>query len=147
MTIEEAAKKLNVRISTVKQWCQKHYLRGLRSKNNEYVIPMSVKKPYTGSRSKGDAIYTSIVRGTLKGFDVTAALYCISESEFKKYIKQLKDAGVIDSYIDEDTNVEYLCKTLKSSDFAKLKRNRVKAFLNAVKPSGTVNIGVNVGTH
>ena len=59
-------------------------------------------------------------------------------------IKQLTDAGVIDSYIDEETNVEYLCKTLRSSDFAKLKKNRVIAFLKAIKPE-TVNIGLNVG--
>ena len=146
MTISETAAKFRVQEKTVITWCDKNYIRGLqRNSEGEYVIPSSVKQPYTGSRSKGDAIYTSIVKGTLNGFDVTASLYGLSENEFERYVDQLKTAGVIDSYIDENTRIEYLCRTLKSSEFSKLNRNKIKSFLKAVKPNGNINIGVNIG--
>lgn len=145
MTIKEVANKFDVKESTVVNWCTKRFIRGVKQDSTgTFVIPESVKKPYTKNRSKGDAIYTSIVKGTLKGFDVTASLYGLSDAEFEKYIQQLTDAGVIDSYIDELSGIEYLCRTLKSSEFAKLPRNIIIAFLENVKPDVKINIGLNV---
>ena len=145
MTIEETAIKFSVTEDTVTNWCQKQLIRGIKKdKFGEFVIPKSVKEPYTKTRSTGDAIYTSIVKGTLKGFDVTASLYELSEQEFEKYIQQLKEAKVIDSYIDESSGIEYLCRTLKSSEFAKLRKNKIVAFLRSVKPNININLGVNI---
>ena len=145
MTISETANIFGVNEDTVLDWCQKNLIRGLRLNDaNEYVIPSSVKRPYTGSRSKGDAIYTSIVKAILNGFDVTASLYNLSETEFEVYVSQLKEAGIIGSYVDEETKIEYFCRTLKSSDFSKLRKNRVKAFLKAAKPNVNISLGVNV---
>lgn len=145
MTIQETAKKFNVKESTVMKWCKKQLIRGLtKDKYGEFFIPSSVKRPYTKNRSKGDAIYTSIVKGTLDGYDVTAPLYGLSENEFKKYIQQLQDAKVIDSYLDESSGIEYLCRTLNSSEFAKLPKNRIKVFLKNVKPDLNLNVGMNI---
>lgn len=145
MNIKEVASKFNVAESTVEGWCTKRLIRGVKQDSmGDFVIPESVKRPYTKNRSKGDAVYTSIVKGTLKGLDVTASLYGLSDAEFEKYIRQLTDAKVIDSYIDELSGVEYLCRTLKSSEFSKLPRNKVIAFLDSVKPDIKINIGLNV---
>ena len=144
MTIQETAKKFGIKEYTVLDWCNKQLIRGLtRDEFGSFVIPNSVKKPYTKNRSKGDAIYTSIVKATLDGFDVTASLYGLGEQEFEKYIQQLKEAEVIDSYIDNSSGVEYLCRTLKSNEFAKLPKNRIIAFLKCLKPNINTNIGVN----
>ncbi len=146
MTTTEAADKLEVKENTVLDWCKKNYIRGLDTDaEGNYIIPKSVKKPYTGSRSKGDAIYTSIVKATLKGLDVCPELYNMSCAEFEKYINQLKKAGVIDTYIDSETQIEYFCHTLSSSDFSKLSKNRIKAFFKSVKPNGNINVGINFG--
>ncbi len=145
MTIQEAAKKFSVAEATVNDWCKKQLIRGVtKDEHGEYVIPESVKKPYTKSRSKGDAIYTSIVKGTLDGYDVTAALYGLSEQEFEKYIQQLKEAKVIDSYVDKSSGVEYLCRTLTSSEFGKLRKSKILAYLKNAKANLNINIGVNL---
>ena len=141
MNIQETAEKFGIDERTVANWCKKRLIRGLSQSNTgEFFIPQSVKQPYTKNRSKGDAIYTSIVKGTMGGFDVTASLYGLGEAEFEKFIQQLKDAGVIDSYVDEVTGVEYLCRTLKSSEFAKLKKNKIIKFLKNVKPDISIKI-------
>lgn len=146
MDIKNVAEKFNVNEKTVLDWCEKGLIRGLtKSEDGIFEIPSSVRKPYTRSRSTGDAIYTSIVKATLGGFDVTASLYGLSENEFLKYVQQLKDAGVIDSYNDEKTGVEYLCKTLKSDSFAKLRKNKITKFLREVKPNININIGPSIG--
>lgn len=146
MTTKEVAEKFNVTEITVYDWCKKGYIRGLRkAADGSYDIPKSIKQPYTQNRSKGDAIYTSIVKATMSGFDVCAAIYDINDAEFNKYIEQLKEVKVIDTYVDSNTNIEYFCQTLDSSDFSKLSKNRVKKFLSAIKPNGSINIGVNIG--
>ncbi|MCR5702451.1 MAG: helix-turn-helix domain-containing protein [Lachnospiraceae bacterium] len=109
MTIEETAEKLRVNKKTVEKWCEKKWIRGVKKeKNGMYNIPQSVKRPYFKRRAKGDSIYTSIVKAVLEGCDTSAALYGLSDDEYEKYICQLKDAGVIDSYVDSFTGISYL---------------------------------------
>ena len=148
MTISQAACKFEVAESTVRSWCKKNYIRGVSQDpvTGDYTIPASAKRPYTMNGSpKGDAIYTSIVKAVLKGMDVCAEIYNIDSAEFDKYIDQLKSAGVIDTYISADTGIEYYCQTLKSNEFSKLTKNKVRKFLaECVKVGINLNIGVNV---
>jgi hypothetical protein len=67
----------------------------------------------------------------------------MESAEFEKYIGELKECGLISSYISE-TGIEYYCRTLKSSDFSKLRKNRVIAVLRELKPNVNVNLGINV---
>ena len=146
MTIKETATIFDVKESTVKDWCNKNYIRGLqKDADGNYIIPKSIKRPYTRSRSKGNAIYTSIVKATLKNLDVCPELYKMNRAEFEKYIEQLKAVGVIDTYVDSETEIEYFCHTLSSSDFSKLPSNKIKAFFNSIKPDGNINVGINIG--
>lgn len=140
MNIKEAAIKFNKTQDTIKKWCENGLIRGIKTDEvtGEYIIPNSAKEPYTCRRAKGDAIYKSIVVAVLNDYDVMAKLYGISESEFEKYITQLISAGVIDTYTDKDTGILYYCKTLNTSGFTKLTRNRI---LNLLKE---VSIGVNI---
>ena len=143
MTIPEVASQFDVEEKTVETWCEKQWIRGVKCIDGKYDIPASVKRPYNKRRAQGDAIYTSIIKGVLGGYDVTASLYDLSEAEFEKYIQQLKDAGVVDTYIDKNTKVEYLCRTLKSNDFSKLRKNKVKSALKELKPQIIINAGIN----
>ncbi len=146
MTTLETADLFHVNERTVKNWCTRGLIRGLtKNEQDEFVIPLSVKRPYSGTRSKGDGIYISIVKGVMGGFDVTPGLFRMSNNEFNHYIQQLLAAEVVDFYVDETTGIRYLCRTLKSSDFAKLRKNKVKAFFQSIKMEGNVNIGINIG--
>ena len=81
MTVLETAEKFHVAEETVINWCKKQWIRGVKKDDlGEYVIPKSVKMPYAKTRSKGDAIYTSIVKATLKGLDVWTK-YCTKETK------------------------------------------------------------------
>ena len=123
----------------MQRWCEEALIRGLtQDANGEYVIPSSVKEPYTSNRSKGDAIYTSIVKATMNGFDVCARLYKLEEVEFDKYVDELLSAGVIGTYVSQDTGIQYFCHTLKSSEFSKLGKNKIMRFLDTIIPD--VNI-------
>ncbi len=147
MTVKEVAIKFGVTEQTVKEWCKNHYIRGVEIEpdTGEYIIPASVKRPYTRKGTpKGDAIYTSIVKATLYGLDVCAELYNMDPAEFDKYINELKNAGVIDTYISKGTGIEYFCKTLESSNFSKLPKNKIKNDFASMKPDIKVNVGVNV---
>jgi hypothetical protein len=145
MSPQEVARKFEVELSTVINWCKKGYIRGLSidEQSGEYIIPSSVKRPYTQTRAKGDAIYTSIVKAVLNDYDICAELFHMESAEFEKYIGELKECGLISSYISE-TGIEYYCRTLKSSDFSKLRKNRVIAVLRELKPNVNVNLGINV---
>lgn len=143
MTIKEFALEKSVLESTVRGWCEKKLIRGIKfdEKTGEYDIPSSAKVPYYNNRAyKGDKIYISIVRATMKGFDVCAALYKIHEDEFQGYIKDLLEAEIIAEYTARDTGVLYYRQTLKSSEFEKLPMNRVKAFLNEAKKIVSINL-------
>ena len=145
MTIKEVAAKYHFQEITVLDWCKKGYIRGLKkSPDGSYILPISVKPPYTKCRSKGDAIYTSIVKGVINGFDVCAALYGIDEAEFNAYIDELKSIGVLDSYLDSRTGIEYYRHTLKSTEFSKLKTNKIKKHIAAIKLNINLNVGLNV---
>lgn len=141
MNIKEVATKFNTTEYTVKDWCKKGYIRGLRTtEDGEYDIPASVRAPYTKNRSKGDAIYTSIVKAVLHDCDVCASLYNMDEGEFDTYINQLLEANLIGTFTAKDTGITYYCKTLRSSEFSKLPKNKILKFLHSVKPD--INIGV-----
>lgn len=144
MNITEAAEKFNKTKETVKRWCENNYMRGVKKDNKgEYIIPQNAREPYTAdTRSEGDAIYTSIVKATLKQLDVTVALYKMSQSEFDTYVKQLLEIGVINEFTDEETGIVYLCKTLKSTEFSKLRKNRVKKTINELLKDVRPNINV-----
>lgn len=148
MTISEAAIEFEVTEQTVKGWCKKKYIRGVSQDpdTGDYIIPASAKKPYTVNGSpKGDGIYTSIVKAVIDGQDVCAELYKMDPAEFDKYIDQLKEVGVIDTYISADTGIEYYCQTLKSEEFSKFTKNKVRKFLLEFAQAGiNVNFGVNV---
>ena len=148
MNLFDAAYKFGVSKDTVWDWCKKQYIRGVETDpvTGEYIIPESAKKPYTKhGNPKGDGIYTSIVKGILQDMDVCAELYGMDQGEFDKYIGELKAAGVIDTYVASSTGIEYFCKTMKSADFSKFTKNKVRKVLSQFIPS-TVNInaGVNV---
>ncbi len=149
MSPQEVAEKFGVTTETVIGWCNKNYIRGLKkdTSTGAYVIPSSVREPYTATRSDGDAIYTSIVKATMKNFDVCAELYGLDPAQFDNYINQLMQAGVIDTYIAQDTGIIYYSQTLSSSDFAKLPKNKVKRFLGKLTenvPNVNINLGVNI---
>ena len=137
MTVEEAAKIHNVSKKTILDWCNKDYIRGLKidEESGQYDIPKSMKRPYTRTRAKGDAIYKSIVTGTIKGYDVCAALYGVSKEEFEQYISELFEIGVITTYVSESTDIMYYNQTLESSRFSKLPKNKIIAFVKGLKMS------------
>lgn len=139
MDVKAVASKFSVKEKTVFGWCEKNFIRGVKMINGEYCIPDSVKEPYTRNRSKGTTIYTSIVKATISGYDVCAALYKISDDEFNVIINQLKKAGVIDSYRDKKTGIEYYVQTLSSSEFSKFNKNKIFNFFKKMK----INININ----
>ena len=72
MNVKEAAEKFNKSEKTIVKWCEKNYIRGITIDKitKEYIIPNSAKEPYTRNRSKGDAIYTSMVKAVMGGYDI-----------------------------------------------------------------------------
>lgn len=144
MTIEEVATLTNRRKETVKGWCDKKYIRGIEkdSETGEYIIPSSFKRPYTerATNLTGDGIYISIVKAILKDCDICAELYDLNEGEFNAYINDLLAAGIISTYEDTDTGITYFRKTLKSTEFSKLPRNKIKNFLKDILGKGNFNM-------
>ncbi len=148
MNTFDAAYNFGVKEETVREWCRRKYIRGVKidPQTGEYIIPDSAKRPYTQKGSpKGDAIYTSIVKAVMNEMDVCAELYNMDPAEFHGYINELISVGIIDTYNASDTGIRYYRQTLKSSEFSKLPKNKVSKFLLGLKPSNVnVNIGLNV---
>ena len=115
MNVKDTAMKFNTSEYTVKEWCKKGYIRGLKiTETGEYDIPSSVRAPYTKNRSKGDAIYTSIVTAVLNNYDVCANLYNMDEGEFETYINQLLEAKLIGTFTAMINAVVYRLMTTEN---------------------------------
>lgn len=144
MNVKEAAEKFNKSEKTIVKWCEKNYIRGITIDKitKEYIIPNSAKEPYTRNRSKGDAIYTSMVKAVMGGYDICAALYKMDESEFNHYIQELINLNIISTFISQETGITYYCQSIHSSEFSKLKSNKVINFLKLLKPN--ISFGVSI---
>lgn len=55
-------------------------------------------------------------------------------------------AGVLNTYYAKDTNILYYSQTLISSDFAKLRKNKIKKALEKLikMPNVNINLGINI---
>lgn len=147
MTVKEAAKRIKKSEKTVLKWCKEGLLRGAvpGESEDEFVIPEGFKEPYTErGKVSGDGIYRSIVKGVLKGADVFPKLYFMTEAEFSGYIKELTELGVIAAYTEPESGITYYRRTLKSEDFSKFSKNKIKKILQNFKVSGNINIGMNI---
>lgn len=106
--------------TTVREWLDKGLIPGaiLNPKTQEWDLPERAWPPYTAARAKAqnaNAIRKSIVKACLQRRYVTAKLYQLSEKEFKTYIHQLAQAGIIE--VIQEKRVYYYYSTPKSEEF------------------------------
>ncbi len=145
--LQDVVSATNISRRTLVEWCRKKYIREayFETEINDYAVPKNYKIPYTKHGNPiGDGIYTSIVKGIIAGYDVCAGLYGLSSSEFEAYIDELISAGVVATFCDKDTGIVYYRQTMKSSEFSKLKKNKVRDFFKSIKPNIAINMGVNL---
>ena len=143
ITVDQVSTELGKSRRTIVNWCNKGFIRGAYFDANidDYAVPKNYKEPYMQrGKPNGDGIYVSIVKGIVGGYDVCAELYSISESEFEEYIKELIECNIIATFTDKDTGIVYYKQTIYSSDFSKLKKNKIKKFLIDIKPEISLNI-------
>lgn len=118
MTVQEFAEKCNKKVSTVLKWIESGFVPGVVTKDGEYVIPQSARKPYTECRAKdGKAILKSIVTACNKRCGVCAALYDISDAEYQNYISTLVNEEYISSFCEDE--ITYYNVTPKGADWVR----------------------------
>lgn len=143
ITIDQVSTDLGKSRRTIVEWCKEGFIRGayFDADIDDYAIPKNYKEPYMlRGKPKGDGIYISIVKGIVNGYDVCAKLYSIGESEFEEYMKELIESNIVAAFKDKDTGIVYYKQTIHSSDFSKLRKNKVRKFLVDFKPDISLNI-------
>lgn len=112
-------------VSLINKWLKQGYIRGSYiDKEGNWYIPVDALAPYTkNGNPKGISIYRSIVKGALKGLDVFAELYNMSEKKFDVYVRQLVEAGFLEIY--ESEGVKYLMTTITSQSFLDMTNNKI----------------------
>ena len=141
MTVQEFAKKCNKKVSTVLKWIESGYVPGVVTKDGEYFIPQSARKPDTECRAKqGKAILKSIVTACNKKCGDCAPLYGISEAEYQNYLSTLVHEKYISSFCEDE--ITYYNVTPKGADWVRpsLKSGDIIAAVSAVVSVGAALI-------
>lgn len=122
MTIDEfkERRKLTESKKTIQNWLIKGYIRGAFyvAEYGEWHIPNSAIPPYTKYRKSKDAkIYEHIAKAVKSNRDIIPELFGMPTIRFNKYLEKMKDANLIDEYIDN--GLKYYIATLKTDSFIK----------------------------